>query len=107
MKLPTVTQSADMFSAMGSESRLTILRMLLNAAPNGMTVGDIQEKTGIANSTLSHHLDKLRRENLVYSEKDKQWIWYFADLNTMTALLQFLYNDCCGGKGKVNLGSNC
>ena len=107
MKLPTVTQSADMFSAMGSESRLTILRMLLNAAPNGMTVGDIQEKTGIANSTLSHHLDKLRRENLVYSEKDKQWIWYFADLKTMAALLEFLYNDCCGGKGKVNIGNKC
>ena len=48
-------------------------------------------------STLSHHLEKLRREGLVRSRRDKQWIWYQANTDTLTDLLDFLYHDCCSG----------
>jgi len=92
-----------MLSAMGSEPRLCILRLLLRAAPEGLSVGDIQKETGIANSTLSHHLDKLKRENLVSSQKDKQWIWHYANLQTLGDLIEFVYADCCGGTKKLTL----
>ena len=54
---------ADMLSAMGTEPRLRIVRLLLSAHPEGLVVGDIAAELGIANSTLSHHLDKLDRKS--------------------------------------------
>lgn len=56
---------ADIFAALGSESRLEIMGLLLTAYPNGLTVGEIQAQLQIPNSTLSHHLEKLRIEGLV------------------------------------------
>jgi ATP-dependent Clp protease ATP-binding subunit ClpC len=84
-----------MFAALGSEARLEILRLLLSAHPDGMTVGDIQTELDIPNSTLSHHLEKLRTEGLVESRKDKQWIWYSANSDVLQDLLSFLYAECC------------
>jgi DNA-binding transcriptional ArsR family regulator len=57
-----IARYADMFSAMGTESRLRIMQLLMTAEPKGMVVGDIQSELDIPNSTLSHHLDKLRNE---------------------------------------------
>src|SRR6185503_6334856 len=95
MKPRETARYADMFAALGSEARLEILRLLLSAHPDGMTVGDIQTETGIPNSTLSHHLEKLRIEGLVDSRKDKQWIWYSANSDVLQDLLSFLYAECC------------
>lgn len=82
---------ADIFAALGSEPRLEIMRLLFAAYPEGMTVGEIQEKLKIPNSTLSHHLEKLRIEGLVNSRKDKQFLLYSANAETMEDLLSFLY----------------
>ena len=60
-----ISRYADMFSAMGAEARLRIVRLLLAAHPGGMVVNEIGEELEIANSTLSHHLDKLKNEDLV------------------------------------------
>ena len=60
-----VTRYADMFAAMGTESRLRIMQLLLTAHPDGLVVGDIATELNIPSSTLSHHLDKLKNEDLV------------------------------------------
>ena len=60
-----IARYADMFTAMGTESRLRIMQLLLSAHPEGMVVGEIQSELGISASTLSHHLDKLKNEGLV------------------------------------------
>lgn len=86
---------ADMFAALGSEPRLQIVRLLLAAHPQGLTVGEIQAELEIPNSTLSHHLEKLRMEGLVNSRKDKQWLWYSANSQALQDLLAFLYAECC------------
>ncbi|HKY03987.1 MAG TPA: metalloregulator ArsR/SmtB family transcription factor [Blastocatellia bacterium] len=85
----------DMFAALGSEPRLAIMRLLLAAHPEGMIVGDIQTELNIPNSTLSHHLEKLRVEGLVTYRKDKQWLWYSANAEALERLLAFLYAECC------------
>lgn len=84
------TRYADMFAALGSEPRLEIMRLLFATYPEGMSVGEIQEKLKIPNSTLSHHLEKLRNEGLVNYRKDKQFLWYSANAETMEDLLAFL-----------------
>lgn len=95
MKAEGTARYADMFAALGSEPRLQIVRLLLSAHPDGMTVSDLQAELGIPNSTLSHHLEKLRMEGLVSIEKDKQWLWYSANSEALQDLLGFLYAECC------------
>jgi ATP-dependent Clp protease ATP-binding subunit ClpC len=88
---------ADIFAALGSEPRLEIVRLLFATYPEEMTVGDIQAQLQIPNSTLSHHLEKLRLEGLVNSRRDKQYLCYSAKAETFEDLLTFLYNGCSIG----------
>jgi ArsR family transcriptional regulator, arsenate/arsenite/antimonite-responsive transcriptional repressor len=90
-----ITRFADMFSAMGTEPRLRIMRLLLSAHPNGMIVGDIGSELGIPPSTLSHHLDKLKNEELVRVRREGTFLWYSANADALRDLLAFLYAECC------------
>jgi ArsR family transcriptional regulator, arsenate/arsenite/antimonite-responsive transcriptional repressor len=90
-----VPRYADMFAAMGTEARLRIMQLLMTAEPNGMVVGDIQKELDIPNSTLSHHLDKLRNEELVTVRREGTYLWYRANTNSLKELLGFLYAECC------------
>jgi DNA-binding transcriptional ArsR family regulator len=90
-----VTRYADMFAALGAEPRLRILRLLLSAHPEGMVVGDIQADTGIPNSTLSHHLEKLKIDELVTVTREKAFMRYRANAEALEELLGFLYAECC------------
>jgi DNA-binding transcriptional ArsR family regulator len=90
-----VARYADMFSAMGTEARLRIMQLLLSAHPQGLVVGEIQEELDIPNSTLSHHLDKLRSEGLVQVRRESTFLRYTADTEVLRELLQFLYAECC------------
>ncbi len=96
-----VARYADMFAAIGAEPRLRILRLLLAAHPAGMIVGDIQAELEIPNSTLSHHLEKLKNENLIAVRRDRQFLWYSANTETLTELLAFLYSECCSRSSAV------
>jgi ArsR family transcriptional regulator len=89
------TTFADMFSAMGTEPRLRIMRLLLSAHPAGLVVGEIQDELGIVGSTLSHHLEKLRHENLVSVQRESTFLRYTANAESLQALLTFLYAECC------------
>ncbi len=80
---------------MGNDPRLCIMRLLLSAHPDGMVVGDILAELDIAGSTLSHHLEKLRHERLVTVERDRQFLWYRANTESLRELLGFLYAECC------------
>ena len=90
-----VAKYADMFSAMGTEPRLRIMQLLLSAHPEGLVVGEIQGELEIANSTLSHHLDKLRNEGLVEVRRESTFLRYTANTEALQALLKFLYSECC------------
>ena len=90
-----IARFADMFAAIGTEPRLRILRLLLSAHPDGMVVSDIQAELGIPNSTLSHHLDKLRNEELVSVRREGTFLWYTANTGSLQELLAFLYAECC------------
>jgi DNA-binding transcriptional ArsR family regulator len=90
-----VAKFADMLSAMGTEPRLRIMQLLLSAHPDGLVVGDIQSELDIPNSTLSHHLDKLKNEELVKVRRESTFLRYTANTEALQELLQFLYAECC------------
>lgn len=93
---------ADMFSAMGTEPRLRIVQLLLKAHPEGLVVGEIQEELDIPNSTLSHHLDKLKNENLVCVQRESTFLRYTANCEALRELLKFLLAECCTRNRAVN-----
>ena len=90
-----IAKYADMLSAMGTEPRLRIMQLLLSAHPEGLVVGDIQGELDIPNSTLSHHLEKLKTEGLVQIERQGTFLRYSADTEALEELLRFLYTECC------------
>lgn len=95
MTVERVAKYADMFSAMGTEPRLRIMQLLLSAHPAGLVVGELQGELAIPNSTLSHHLDKLKNEGLVVVQRESTFLRYTANTETLQELLQFLYAECC------------
>jgi DNA-binding transcriptional ArsR family regulator len=90
-----VTRYADMFAALGAEPRLRIVRLLLSAHPDGLVVNEIQAETGVAGSTLSHHLEKLKNDGLVTVERERAFMRYRANTEVLEELLGFLYAECC------------
>jgi ArsR family transcriptional regulator len=90
-----IARYADMLSAMGTEPRLRIVRLLLTAHPEGLVVGDIGVELDIPSSTLSHHLDKLKNEGLVRVRRDGTFLWYSANADALQELIGFLYAECC------------
>ena len=91
----TVARFADMLAAMGAEPRLRIVRLLLAAHPTGMIAGDIGTELEIAPSTLSHHLDRLKREEVVKVRREGTFLRYTANAEVLEDLLQFLFAECC------------
>jgi ArsR family transcriptional regulator len=100
-----VARFADMFAAIGTEPRLRIIRLLLSAHPEGLVVGDIQAELEIPNSTLSHHLDKLKSEGLVIFKREGTFLRYAANTESLQDLLGFLYAECCTRSKAIKPGT--
>jgi ArsR family transcriptional regulator, arsenate/arsenite/antimonite-responsive transcriptional repressor len=93
--IENIARYADMFAAMGTESRLRIMQLLLSAHPDGLVVGEIQSELDISASTLSHHLDKLKNEELIEMSREGTFLRYRASTSALRDLLGFLYAECC------------
>ena len=94
-EIENTARFADMFAAMGTEPRLRIVRLLLSAHPDGMVVGEIQSELEIPSSTLSHHLEKLKNEDLIKVQRESTFLRYTANAEVLQELLGFLYAECC------------
>jgi ArsR family transcriptional regulator len=93
--LAQITRYADILSAMGTDSRLRIMQLLLSVHPEGLIVGEIGNELEIPSSTLSHHLEKLKNEDLVKVRREGTFLWYSANTEVLQELLGFLYAECC------------
>lgn len=87
----------DAFSALSSESRLGIFRLLVQAGPEGRAAGDIAEALSIPASSLSFHLAHLTRAGLITQRRESRSLIYAANFDTMNALIAFMTENCCGG----------
>jgi ArsR family transcriptional regulator, arsenate/arsenite/antimonite-responsive transcriptional repressor len=90
-----ITRYADMFSALGTEPRLQIMRLLLSAHPDGLVAGEIASELEMPSSTLSHHLEKLKNEDLATVLREGTFLRYSANTEALRELLGFLYAECC------------
>jgi len=88
-------EAAQGFAALGSEARLQVVLTLVKAGPEGLGVGDIQDRTGMAASTLAHHLRFLASAGLVTQEKNGRHVINRADYQQLTALAGYILRECC------------
>lgn len=84
-------------AALAQESRLALFRLLVQAGPHGLAAGQIARRLGIAPSTLSFHLKELSHAGLITSSQEGRSVIYAANFNTMSRLLGYLSENCCGG----------
>lgn len=88
-------------SALAQETRLAVFRYLVEAGPEGVTVGRIGEALDIAPATLSFHLKELSHAGLVQSRQESRFIWYSASYDAMNDLIGYLSENCCGGQPEL------
>ena len=84
-------------AALAQESRLSVFRLLVHNAPEGLTAGLIAEQLELPAPTLSFHLKTLAQAGLVSMEQEGRFVRYRAEIETINALVGFLTDDCCGG----------
>ncbi len=84
-------------AALSHPTRLAAFRLLVKAAPDGLSTGDLVYATGLSQSTFSTHLAVLVAADLVLPEKHGRQIIQRADIARLRALMLFLARDCCGG----------
>ena len=87
--------TADRLEALGNATRLAIYRHLVRAGDDGLAVGEVQVRTDIPRSTLSHHLHRLTRVGLVSQERRGTTLICRADYPAMNETLSFLVAECC------------
>ena len=85
-------------AALAQGTRLAIFRLLVQRGPEGLAVGAIAERLGLANATLSFHLKELANAGLVIARQDGRFIYYSANYPAMNDLLGYLTENCCQGK---------
>jgi len=84
-------------AALAQETRLSIYRLLIEAGPEGLSVGRIGQTLEVPGATLSFHLKELARAGLVSSRQEKQFIYYAVDFERMAELMTYLTQNCCQG----------
>ena len=94
-------QAIAVLSALAQGSRLAVYRLLVEHAPEGLAASAIAEKLGLANATLSFHLKELVHAGLISSRQDGRFIYYSPLMDTMTALVSYLTENCCSASGET------
>ena len=97
MKKMTSTLAVKSLAALAQESRLAIFRSLVQAGPEGLPAGQLEETLGISPSSLTFHMKELTHAGLATSRQEGRYVIYSAQINSMNSLLAYLTDNCCGG----------
>ncbi|MBB3980353.1 DNA-binding transcriptional ArsR family regulator [Rhizobium azooxidifex] len=104
-------QALSSFAALSQETRLSIVRTLVVAGPEGLAAGAIADRMGVSPSNVSFHLKELERSGLISQRRESRSILYSASYDTLADLVTFLMEDCCAGhpsiRGSVERSASC
>ena len=99
-------QAVASLAALAQDSRLRVYRLLVEAGPTGLAVGEIGASLKVAPATLSFHLKELSHAGLVKARQEGRFIYYSANYDRMNRLLGYLTENCCARDG-VSCGVGC
>ena len=95
------SKALQSLAAISQETRLDVFRLLIQVGPQGMLSGALGEHLGVRQNTMSVNLGILAQAGLIRSEREGRSVRYFADMDGVKGLLEFLMEDCCGGKPEL------
>ena len=95
------SQALSAFGALSQETRLDVVRILLKAGDDGMLAGQLGDTLGVRQNTMSSNLSVLLNAGLVRNVREGRAVRYYADLDGMRNLLDFLMRDCCQGRPEL------
>ncbi len=90
-------EALSALSSMANESRLKVLKALVQAGPKGLNAGEIAKALGASPSQTSFHLSSLTEAGLIQAERQSRHILYRSNFDTLARLVGFILEDCCGG----------
>ena len=93
--------AVESMEALAHETRLRVFRLLVKAGPDGLSAGEIAERLGALQNTMSSHLHKLSRARLVSSRRDGRHIIYSTNFSALSGLILYLVEDCCGASAEL------
>ena len=93
--------AVDALEALAHETRLGVFRLLVKAGPDGLSAGDIADRMGALQNTMSSHLHKLSRAGIIRNRRDGRRIIYSANFAALSGLIVYLMDDCCGGTAEL------
>ncbi|MCQ0969984.1 metalloregulator ArsR/SmtB family transcription factor [Paracoccus sp. TK19116] len=96
-----ISDASTTFAALGQPTRLAVLRLLVQAGPEGMPAGRIADTLDVRQNTLSANLNILSQAGLIRGTRTGRQIVYSADMDGLRTLLAFLLQDCCGGRADL------
>jgi DNA-binding transcriptional ArsR family regulator len=91
----SLTLAATSFAALGSEQRLSVLRALVRAGPEGLSIGNLGSRTGVTGSTLTHHVKILAQAGMIEQVRRGRSIICAAAYDPVSHLSKFLLTECC------------
>jgi ArsR family transcriptional regulator len=97
LPLMEMDSAVSALGALAQEHRLALFRLLVQAGEDGLAAGNIAEKLGIPNSSLSFHLAQLRNAGLITQERQHRSLIYRANYSAMNGLIDYLTENCCSG----------
>jgi ArsR family transcriptional regulator, arsenate/arsenite/antimonite-responsive transcriptional repressor len=103
MKTPDVIEA---LAALAHEHRLAIYRLLMQRGPEGLSAGTIGQRIGLLPSSLTFHLQNLRRAGLITQRRESRQLFYSVDFSVMNGLVGYLTENCCGNSG-ADCGVSC
>lgn len=92
--------AATRLAELGHSTRLAVFRLLVKAGQSGISVGEIQQQLDIPGSTLSHHLSRMIKVDLVEQQRDGRTLYCRLKFAEVEALMGFLYDECCVADGR-------
>ena len=96
-----IKDAVTALESLAHETRLGVFRLLVQAGPQGLSAGEIAERLGALQNTMSSHLHKLDRAGIIESRRDGRHIIYSANFESLSGLIVYLMEDCCGGSAEV------
>lgn len=94
MEANTATQ---IFEALTSTARLSIFRLLVKHAPDGLVAGELSRLADIPKTNLSFHLKTLVHSGLASMEREGRNTRYRANIPLMLETIAYLTAECCSG----------
>ena len=90
-----INEALSAFGSLSQETRLKTFKLLVEYGQDGCAATVLSAKLHVPQNTLSFHLSHLSNAGLVNSKRQGRSIIYYANLNSMEELMDYMAENCC------------